>query len=382
MIQVQLKLQLRPAQERMLTRWLWHLTGVYNWTLRKIECDAADRIYHSVFDLKAMVNGHGRRVGMPQVTIAGAVATAHDAWKRCFRRLGRQPKLKGRRNRLNSIAFTHGHEFNFYGKRIGIPGMGRVRFHVQEVPPGRIGTARIVRRASGWYLCLFIHAEPRPVPHAADGEIGIDPGFLSLVTLSTGEKVEHPHELQQTARRLAQAQRGQRRRQVARLLERQANQRKDRNHKLSRRLVSENALIAWSKDSHQAIARRFGKSVTAAAHGQLRTMLAYKCRTGGRRFVEMSNRYSTMTCSACGAHSGPAGYAGLSVRQWQCACGATHDRDCNAAVNTLLAARGMRVERSRETASGIANPCTTATFMETPPQGCNTATFIHGPTEP
>ena len=25
------KLKLRPAQERILTRWLWHLTGVYNW---------------------------------------------------------------------------------------------------------------------------------------------------------------------------------------------------------------------------------------------------------------------------------------------------------------------------------------------------------------
>lgn len=52
-----------------------------------------------------------------------------------------------------------------------------------------------------------------------------------------------------TSARLAQAQRGHRRRLTARLLERTASQRKDRNHKLSRWLVSENRLIAWSKDS-------------------------------------------------------------------------------------------------------------------------------------
>jgi putative transposase len=203
-------------------------------------------------------------------------------------------------------------------------------------------------------LCLFIEANPKPIPLSGAGEVGIDPGFLSLVTLSTGEKIEHPRELQRTAVRLAQAQRGNRKRLAARLLERQADQRKDRNHKLSRRLVAENALIAWSRDSHRAIARTLGKSVTSAAHGQLRSMLAYKCRAGGRRFVEVSNRYSTVTCGVCGARSGPSGYAGLKVRQWRCGCGAELDRDCNAAENTLRAARGMRVECVREDAPGIA----------------------------
>jgi hypothetical protein len=33
-IQCQLRLKLRPAQERMLKRWLWHLSSVYNWPIR------------------------------------------------------------------------------------------------------------------------------------------------------------------------------------------------------------------------------------------------------------------------------------------------------------------------------------------------------------
>jgi putative transposase len=31
---------------------------------------------------------------------------------------------------------------------------------------------------------------------------------------------------------------------------------------------------------------------------------------------------------------GPKGREGLEIRQWECGeCGATHDRDCNAAIN-------------------------------------------------
>ena len=138
--------------------------------------------------------------------------------------------------------------------------------------------------------------------------------------------------------------------------ERLANQRKDRNHKLSRRLVAEHQTIVWSKDDDKGLARSFGKSVASAAHAQLRTMLAYKCTASGRRFVEVPSRFSTKTCSACGSLSGPTGYAGLSVRQWQCAdCGSAHDRDVNAAINTLHAGVGTTHERRCKTVAGI--PC-------------------------
>jgi transposase len=161
------------------------------------------------------------------------------------------------------------------------------------------------------------------------------------LTLSTGEKIEHPRELEVLASRFAQAQRGHDRRLSARLQERMANQRKARNHKLSRRLVSENELIAFSKDDLSAMAGKFGKSVLSSGHYQLRSMLAYKCRAGGRHYVEVEAKNSTRTCSLCGSLSGPTGWAGLSVRQWVCTeCGTPHDRDVNAAVNTLIAGAG------------------------------------------
>jgi transposase len=118
--------------------------------------------------------------------------------------------------------------------------------------------------------------------------------------------------------------------------------------------VAENQRIVWSKDRQTAIAKVFGKSVASAGHAQLRGMLAYKCTASGRQFLEVPSKYSTKTCSACGSLSGPTGYTGLSVRQWVCAvCGTAHDRDVNAAMNTLTAGVGMTHESHCKVASGI-----------------------------
>lgn len=351
MIQRQLKLDLTVAQERELERWLMHLTAVWNWAIRKIELDAKDGIYYSKFELYRLINGHHAILGLPSTCLRGVLSMANDSWRRCYRGVSKKPKLKGHRNKLNSIPLLRPVHIKAKN-RVAITALGSVRFHKQELPEGKIKCARIVKRASGWYLCLFIDAPPNPIPAIGNDEVGIDPGFSTLVTLSTGDKIEHPNELKKSAVRLGQAQRGKKKKLTAKLKEREANQRKDRNHKLSRRLVAENETICWSKDSHNAIARTFGKSVASAGHGQLRQMIAYKCTVSGRQFIEVPSKNSTKTCSACGALTGPTGYAGLSVRQWECAvCGAAHDRDVNAAMNTLHAGLGLSHERRREAIS-------------------------------
>lgn len=348
MIQRQLKLKPTKAQEREMERWLSHLPAVWNWAIRKIELDARDGTYYSRQAFEKLMDGHGQKLGISSHTLRGVLLSAHDAWQRCFKKTACKPRLKGRRNRLNSIPFPDPVRL-WENSRASLRGLGRVRYHGQEVPQGKVKCGRIVKRASGWYLCLFIDAAPKAIPAGSGERVGIDPGFSSLLTLSTGEKIGHPRELELSAQRLAQAQRGNNRKLASRIQERISNQRKDRNHKLSRRLVVENQLIAFSKDPHRAIAGRFGKSVASSGHAQLRQMLSYKskCRTDGLGvYVEVESRNSTKTCSACGALSGPSGWAGLKVRQWTCAhCGAEHDRDVNAAINTLIAGAGLAHER-------------------------------------
>lgn len=335
MIQSQVKLRLSATKEAQLNGWLNILTGVHNWAVRKIEQDAKDGIYYTGMGFQNILADHGKRVGIPSHTVQGMLSQVHAAWTRCFKKQGGKPKLKGMRRKLNSIPFPDPIR-RPDGNHVKLPGIGLIRFHKQEIPEGKIKCGRIVKRASGWYLCLFIDTERKPIERKASGMIGIDPGFKDLIVTSDGEKVPHPKELQKSLKRLGQAQRGVNRKLVARLHERIKNQRKDRNHKLSLRLVQENTLIVFSKDNIKGMAKKFGKSVASSGHAQLRSQLAYKCLSGGARYVEVASRNSTKTCSACGCLTGPSGLAMLAVRYWTCGCGAEHDRDCNAAINTLV----------------------------------------------
>ncbi|MCK9520598.1 MAG: transposase [Dehalococcoidia bacterium] len=345
MIQHQLKLRPNAKLEKQLDEWLWILTGVYNWAIRKIENDAADKIYYSPKRFQNLLAGHSKKVGVPSHVIQGTLSVAYTAWQRCFRKIAGKPKLKGARRPLNNIPFPDPISAPD-GNYIGLLGLGRVRFNKQRLPEGRIKCGRLVKKASGWHLCLFIDAEPNQIIRTGQGEIGIDPGFKDLLTLSTGEKIEHPRELEAAAKRLAQAQRGKNKKLAARISERVANRRKDRNHKLSRRLVAENTKIIFSADSHKIVAKKFGKSVSSSGHAQLRSMLKYKSLTGGTQYIEVSPKNSTRTCSACGCLSGPTRLKGLKVRHWVCSmCGTSHDRDINAAVNTLSAGAGTSLEQ-------------------------------------
>ena len=319
MIQVQLKLRPNQALDVKLDEWLWMLTGVWNWSVRKIANDAQGGIYYTPKDFQNILAEHGKK-------------------------MGGKPKLKGQRNKLNSIPFpdpVRAPEGN-YIKR---PGLGKIRFHKQELPAGKIKCGRLVKRASGWSLCVFIDADREPIEGSTGTAVGIDPGFRDLITLSNGEKVNHPKELQESLARLGQAQRGGNKKLVARIHERIKNQRKDRNHKLSLRLVKDYSVIALSKDNVKGMARVYGKSVASSGIAQLRSMLDYKSRAGGVRYLEVNSRNSTRICSACGSLTGPEGRAGLKVREWACIeCGTQHDRDINAAINTLTAAVGTTVE--------------------------------------
>lgn len=368
MIRREVKLRLTAAQAAELDRWLLHLTAIYNWSLRRIEQDAANRIYHTQVDFLNLLAGTAPKIGVPSQVIQGTMLQAYTAWQRCFQKLAKKPKLRGRRKPLVSIHFPD-------RTQIPAPGVLKLRGFtdaepesprallryqrqraqakhdpargdmIDALPKDKLRGCRLVMRASGWYASLVVEMAPAAIPRTGEGAVGIDPGFATLLTLSTGEKIAHPREVQRTQHRIAQAQRGKNRQLLGRLQERLARQVRDRNHKLSRRLVAEHRLIVYSKDRLLGLARLgFGGSVRAA-HGQLRTMLLTKSLPGGSEFREVAPQKSTMTCSACGALAGPRGRAGLRVRAWTCSgCGTHHDRDVNAAMNTLRAGGGQPLE--------------------------------------
>ena len=356
MIIRKLKLKLNVSQERELERWLLSLSSVYNFAVRKIELDAKDKIYHTSYDFQNLLSGHSKKLDIPSQTIQGTLMQAYGAWQRCFKKLAKKPRLKSRRNKLNSIILPDPIKQNYQnmadnGYRINLPGIGKIKFHKQELPAGKIKMSRIIKKPSGWYLALWIDAEHIFTVKDTDKAVGIDPGFNTLLTLLDGTKYENPRELRKGESRQAPPQRGKRNKLAARLLERQANRRNDRNHKISRNLVENYKIIKYSNDNFKGLARIHGKSVSEASLGNLIDMITYKGRLGGRDVISVNSKYTTMICSACGAKTGPRGWSGLAVRIWECsACGAVHDRDINSAIVVLNSGAGAAL---KETVNGL-----------------------------
>ncbi|WP_406434431.1 transposase [Streptomyces sp. NBC_01589] len=203
--------------------------------------------------------------------------------------------------------------------------------------------------AGRWFVSMLCEdASVRPLP-ALDTAVGIDAGITTLVTLSTGEKITNPRHERRDRTRLAKAQRvlakkekGSRNRdkariKVAKVHARIADRRRDFLHQLTTRLVRENQTIVIEDLTVRNMVKNksLARAISDAAWTDMRSMLEYKCTWYGRNLVAIDRWFpSTKLCSACGTVQDK---LPLNVREWTCGCGATHDRDVNAACNILAA---------------------------------------------
>ena len=224
-----------------------------------------------------------------------------------------------------------------------------------------------VKRENGvYYLVLLFDVDVQPKP-TVDGRVGIDLGVKDFLTLSTGEKINYPDRLRQLEENIKQEQRKLSRRvkgssnyrkqkaTVAKVNAKLRHFRENFQHQVSHKLIEDNQFIGMETLSVQNMTRRAKKKLDEngkyARNGQSakRAMnrsilrngwsgfvekLAYKAQWYGRTLVQVDRFYpSSRLCNSCG-HK----YAGLllSEREWVCeGCGASHDRDVNAALNIL-----------------------------------------------
>jgi IS605 OrfB family transposase len=191
-----------------------------------------------------------------------------------------------------------------------------------------------------WYICLVAELKEAvvTVQHKNTEAVGIDLGLKDFATLSNGTKIEAQRLYRQTEKKLAIAQRANKKKRVKAIHAKIRNARKEFHHQLSRQLVNRYAAIFVGNVNAKGLAQTtMAKSVLDAGWTAFRTLLKYKCEDAGVWFEEVNERYSTQTCSCCGSRrDSPKGRAGLGIREWTCGeCGITHDRDVNAAMNIL-----------------------------------------------
>ena len=224
-----------------------------------------------------------------------------------------------------------------------------------------------VKRENGvYYLVLLFDVDVQPKPPVG-GEVGIDVGVKDFLTLSTGEKINYPDRLRQLEEKVRWEQRKLSRRvkgssnyykqkaSVVKAYAKVRHYRENFQHQLSHRLIEDNQFIGMETLAVRNMARKVKKKPdengepTRNGHASKRAMnrsilrngwssfvdkLAYKAQWYGRMFVQVDRFYpSSRLCNGCG-HK----YDGLllSEREWVCeSCGASHDRDVNAALNIL-----------------------------------------------
>lgn len=200
-----------------------------------------------------------------------------------------------------------------------------------------VKTGSFVEDSRGrWYVCLVVDNAPN-LRSTGNKAIGIDLGLKDVATCSDGYKVENPKFYKKYEQKLATAQRAKNKKRVRALHAKIKNCRADHLQKESTRLVKENALIVIGNVSASKLAKtKMAKSTMDAGFAAFKTMLRYKCENAGVLFEEVNESYTTLTCSYCAGDTGPRGFAGLGIREWECRdCGTVHDRDINSALNIL-----------------------------------------------
>lgn len=281
-----------------------------------------------------------------------------------FERRAAYPNFKSKHGR-QSIQYPQGVKI-VEGRKLFLPKIGHVKAKVHREISGTIKTVTISKTPSGKFFASILTETGLDAPAISfDGKIlGVDVGLAHIAITSDGSKFDNPKHvakaqknLKRKQRKLSRKEKGSNSRNKARILvakahEKTANARKDYLHKLSRRLVDENQVIAVEDLHVRGMMKNhcLAKSISDAGWGMFTTMLKYKTEQVGKGYIEVNRFFpSTKACSCCGhvVKSLP-----LNTRNWKCIeCGAAHDRDINAAKNIALEAKRMIAAGTAGTAS-------------------------------
>ncbi len=214
----------------------------------------------------------------------------------------------------------------------------RIHFWKSREIDGQFKSGAFVQDARGRWYVTFQCAVADDLP-MGPGQIGIDLGLKTLAACSDGSTIPALKHYRRYEAELAIAQRAGNKRRTRAIHAKIANARRHHLHEQSTRIARDNELIVVGNVSAAKLAKtKMAKSVLDAGWSMFRNQLCYKARRHKARYVEADERSTSRTCSCCREipDSSPKGMGSLRMRHWTCSnCGASHDRDINAAKNIL-----------------------------------------------
>lgn len=281
---------------------------------------------------------------------------AWEAWR--LKRAG-LPRFK-KPNRMRSFVFPQMLKDCVSPGGIKLPQIGwvKVRWSRQIPELFTVKQARIVRKASGYFVLLTLAAEVDIPEVSFHGHpIGLDVGLEYFLSTSDGEQVKRPRffnslhrKLKSLQRRLKTKQKGSNnwlklQKQIGRVHQRIADSRKDWHYKLAHHLCNHAGAVFVEDLDFRVMAKgMLGKHTLDAGLGQFNNqILPWVCWKRDVFYGKVDPRGTSQECPDCGASINK----DLSVRVSHCpVCGSIKPRDVAAAQ--VICTRGQR---------GIENAC-------------------------
>ena len=287
------------------------------------------------------------------------------AYKNFFEKRAKLPRFKSKHGR-QSISYPQNVKFSGdylkLDKKIGLIYCRRHRDF-----EGTIKTVTISKNPDGKYYAsvLVDDGKENPISSSVGKVIGIDLGLNHFAITSDGSKYDNPRHIAKHALNLKKKQqslsrkkkgsnsRNKAKRLVAKVHSKIAQCREDFLHKLSRKIVNENQVIAVENLNVKGMVKNhnLAKAISDVGWGQFCTMLKYKTEREGKTYIEIDRFFpSSKTCHVC---LNQVSSLPLDVRVWTCEhCHTLHDRDVNAAKNIRNEALRILSLATSDTANG------------------------------
>ncbi|WP_422134217.1 RNA-guided endonuclease InsQ/TnpB family protein [Endozoicomonas sp. ALD040] len=264
------------------------------------------------------------------------------------------PKLQARFPRFKS---KHGKQSSYHCTSVStgddwikVPKCAPIKARIHREINGQIKSITLSKTPTGKFYASVLaedaKPETKPITDLQGSHIvGVDVGLTDIAITSTGSKISNPRFIEKAQRnlkrkqkKLSRCKRGSKGRAKARLLVAKAHERvtfarNDFQHKLSRQLIDENqaVIVETLKVKNMLKNHCLARSIADAGWHSLVTKLDYKAKQAGKHLVKIDQWFaSSKTCSCCGRKREE---MPLKTRSWTCECGASHDRDINAAIN-------------------------------------------------
>lgn len=282
-------------------------------------------------------------------SLLAALENLDTAFRKFFRKEAEFPTRKKKYSSWQSYQCPQHVKIDFSQQLLNLPKIKHITIKCHREFDGKIKTVTIKRSPTGKYFVSILVEEQASTPVAvtieAEKTLGLDMGITHFLIDSEGTKIENPRVLNQSLERLRIEQRilsrqhkgshnrAKQKTIVAKLHERVSNRRNDFIHQTSAKLAVKNQATSFAIEDLNIAGmvknHRLARAISDCGWGKFIAMLAYKCEWNGKNLLKI-NRFaaSSKTCSHCYIKQEK---LPLAIRQWECSCGAHHDRDINAA---------------------------------------------------